>query len=69
MNKDYAAVQYALLVSLVMLLGVLGRPTIGAIIEDEGFAKAFILCAALGAIASILALIEWIRISVNKSKN
>jgi len=67
-NKDYAAVQYALLVSLVMLLGVLGRPTIGAIIEDDGFAKAFIICAALGAIASILALIEWIRTSVNTSK-
>jgi len=62
-NKDYAAVQYALLVSLVMLLGVLGRPTIGAIIEDEGFAKAFIVCAILGAIASILALIEWIRLT------
>jgi len=62
-NKDYAAVQYALLVSLVMLLGVLGRPTIGAIIEEEGFAKAFIVCAILGAVASVLALIEWIRLA------
>ena len=62
-NKDYAAVQYALLVSLVMLLGVLGRPTIGAIIETEGFAKAFIFCAWLGGVASALALIEWIRVS------
>ncbi|MDB2437475.1 hypothetical protein N9W89_02050 [Hellea sp.] len=64
-NKEYAAVQYALLVSLVMLLGVLGRPTIGAIIEEEGFAKAFILCAVLGGVASILALIEWIRVAKN----
>lgn len=62
-NKDYAAVQYALLVSLVMLLGVLGRPTIGAIIESDGFAKAFIICAALGGVASVLALIEWIRVA------
>jgi len=62
-NKNYAAVQYALLVSLVMLLGVLGRPTIGVIIETDGFAKAFMICAGLGAIASILALIEWIRIA------
>lgn len=62
-NKDYAAVQYALLVSLIMLLGVLGRPTIGEIIETQGFAKAFIICAALGGVAAILALIEWIRLS------
>lgn len=62
-NKDYAAVQYALLVSLVMLLGVLGRPTIGAIIETDGFARAFIICAWLGAIASVLAFIEWMRIA------
>jgi len=61
-NKDYAAVQYALLVSLVMLLGVLGRPTIGAIIETQGFARAFIICAWLGGIAAVLALIEWIRL-------
>lgn len=60
-SKSYAAVQYALLVSLVMLLGVLGRPTIGAIIEDEGFAKAFIICAWLGAVAVVLSLLEWIR--------
>ncbi len=62
-NKSYAAVQYALLVSLVFLLGVLGRPTIGAIIEEEGFAQAFIVCAALGAVASVLALLEWIRLA------
>jgi len=62
-NKNYAAIQYALLVSLVMLLGVLGRPTIGVIIEEEGFAKAFILCALFGVVASILALMEWIRLA------
>jgi PAT family beta-lactamase induction signal transducer AmpG len=62
-SKRYATVQYALLVSLVMLLGVLGRPTIGAIIEDDGFARAFILCAGFGAVASVLAFIEWMRVS------
>lgn len=61
-NKKYAVVQYALLVSLVMLLGVLGRPTIGAIIETDGFATAFIVCAALGAVAVVLSLIEWARL-------
>lgn len=62
-NKSYAAVQYALLVSLVFLLGSLGRPTIGTIIEEEGFAKAFVICAVLGGVASVLALLEWIRIA------
>lgn len=62
-SKSYAAVQYALLVSLVMLLGVLGRPTIGAIIEEDGFARAFIICAWLGGVAVVLALLEWIRTS------
>jgi PAT family beta-lactamase induction signal transducer AmpG len=62
-SKKYATVQYALLVSLVFLLGVLGRPTIGAIIEEDGFATAFIICAGFGFIASVLALIEWIRVA------
>lgn len=60
-NKSYAVMQYALLVSLVFLLGSLGRPTIGTIIEEEGFAKAFVLCALLGGVAALLALLEWIR--------
>lgn len=65
-SKQYAVVQYALLASLVFLLGVLGRPTIGAIIEEDGFAKAFVICAGFGAIASVLALIEWIRTARNE---
>lgn len=64
-SKSYAAVQFALLVSLVMLLGVLGRPTIGVIIEEDGFARAFIICAWLGGVAVILSLLEWIRTARN----
>lgn len=67
-NKQYAAVQYALLVSLVMLLGVLGRPAIAQIYEEEGFAKAFIICAILGVVAVILALLEWVRTARNSAK-
>lgn len=62
-SKQYATLQYALLVSLVFLLGVLGRPAIGEIIETQGFAHAFILCAAFGGVASVLAGLEWIRIA------
>lgn len=67
-SKRYAAVQYALLASLVMLLGTLGRPAIGQIIETDGFATAFVICAGFGAIASVLALIEWARVARNSRK-
>lgn len=67
-SKQYAAVQYALLASLIMLLGTLGRPAIGQIIETDGFAKAFVICAAFGGGASVLALIEWVRISRKETR-
>ncbi len=60
-NKEYAATQYALLVSLTFLIGVLGRGRIGEIIEAEGFATAFILCAWLGSVAVVLTALEWYR--------
>ena len=67
-NKKYAATQYALLVSLTFLIGVLGRPAIGQIIETEGFAAAFIVCAWLGAVAVVLTAAEWFRQSWVKRK-
>ncbi len=60
-SKKYAATQYALLASLTFLIGVLGRPAIGQIIEDDGFAKAFIVCAWLGLVAVVLTAFEWYR--------
>jgi len=60
-SKKYAATQYALLASLTFLIGVLGRPAIGQIIETDGFAKAFIICAWLGLVAVVLTALEWYR--------
>jgi len=60
-NKEYAAVQYALLASLTYLFGVLGRPLIGEIITDNGYAYTFVLCAWLGGIAVVLSALEWVR--------
>jgi len=60
-NKEYAAVQYALLASLTYLFGVLGRPLIGEIIADEGYAYTFVLCAWLGGFAVVLSALEWAR--------
>ncbi len=60
-NPKYAAVQYALLASLSMLVGSLGRGALGELVEERGFAFVFYLTAALGLIAIVITGIEWIR--------
>ena len=60
-NPRFAAVQYALLASLTMLIGTLGRPWLGAMIESQGYHAVFILTFWLGGIAVALSVIEWIR--------
>lgn len=60
-NPRFAAVQYALLGSLTMLIGTLGRPWLGQLIETQGYYTVFIVTFWLGGIAAILCLIEWVR--------
>ncbi len=60
-NPRFAAVQYALLASLTMLIGTLGRPWLGEIIEARGFYPVFVITFWLGGIAVVLSLIEWWR--------
>lgn len=60
-NPKYAAVQAALLGSLTMLVGQLGRPWLGALIESDGFAYVFILTAGIGIIPVALSALEWWR--------
>lgn len=60
-SKAYSAVQYALLSSLTFLVGALGRGAIGEAIARDGYAPVFIFAAALGLIAIILCLVEWLR--------
>ena len=60
-NPRFAAVQYALLGSLTMLIGTLGRPWLGEIIETHGYYSVFIITFWLGMIAVILSVIEAIR--------
>ncbi len=70
-NKNYAAVQYALLSSLALLIGVIFRPRIGAFVDavkDQGlpaqaerFAEVFVFAAWIGLIAVALAALEWWR--------
>lgn len=60
-NPRFAAVQYALLASLTMLIGTLGRPWLGAMIETDGYYSVFILTFWLGGIAVVLSAFEWFR--------
>jgi PAT family beta-lactamase induction signal transducer AmpG len=70
-NKSYAAVQYALLSSLAMLIGVIFRPRLGAYVDsvkDAGldaqagaFANIFMFAAWIGLVAVALAGLEWWR--------
>lgn len=62
-NPRFAAVQYALLASLTMLIGTLGRPWLGEIIDARGFYDVFIITFWLGGIAVSLAALEWWRLS------
>jgi len=59
--KGYSAVQYALLSSLTLLVGTLGRPALGQMIEEQGYYDVFILTTLIGLFAVVLCVIEWIR--------
>ena len=59
--KGYSAVQYALLSSLTMLVGTLGRPALGQMIEEQGDYDVFILTTLIGLFAVGLCMVEWVR--------
>jgi PAT family beta-lactamase induction signal transducer AmpG len=60
-NPRFAAVQYALLGSLTILIGTLGRPWLGEIIEQQGYYTVFIITFWLGGVAVLLSILEWWR--------
>ncbi|WP_379921091.1 AmpG family muropeptide MFS transporter [Erythrobacter sp. R86502] len=59
--KRYAAVQFALLASLTLLIGTLGRGALGQMIEDRGYYFVFIFTALIGVVAVVLCALEWWR--------
>ena len=61
--KGYSAVQYALISSLALLVGTLGRPALGQMIEEQGYYDVFILTTLIGLFAVALCIVEWIRIA------
>ncbi|RDC60201.1 hypothetical protein HME9302_01401 [Alteripontixanthobacter maritimus] len=69
-SRGYSAVQYALLSSLTLLVGTLGRGALGQMIEERGYFDVFLLTTAIGMFAVVLCIIEWIRIARNgRSQN
>jgi PAT family beta-lactamase induction signal transducer AmpG len=60
--KKYAAVQFALLASLTLLIGTLGRGALGQMIEERGYYYVFIFTALIGVVAVVLCVLEWIRV-------
>ena len=63
-SKQFSAVQYALLSSLTLLVGTLGRGALGEMIEDRGYFDVFILTTLIGFVAVVLCLGEWFRQSM-----
>ena len=62
-SKQYSAVQYALLSSLTLLVGTLGRGALGEMIQDRGYYDVFILTTLIGFVAVALCILEWVRVS------
>ncbi len=60
-SRGYSAVQYALLSSLTLLVGTLGRGALGQMIEEQGYYHVFILTTLIGMFAVVLCIIEWVR--------
>lgn len=57
-NPKFAAVQFALLASLTMLVGTLGRAPLGDMIEIDGYAAVFTLTFWLGLVAVAFSALE-----------
>jgi PAT family beta-lactamase induction signal transducer AmpG len=68
-NPKFAAVQYALLGALVMLIGSLGRAELGTFIETTGYHDFFIVTVWIGMIAVVLSAAEWARQAMAKKQS
>ena len=60
-SKQFSAVQYALLSSLTLLIGTLGRGALGQMIETQGYYAIFIFTTWIGLGAMVLVCFEWWR--------
>mgnify|MGYP001548441010 CR=1 FL=1 len=62
-SKKYGAIQYALLGSLLSLVGTLGRGAVGEAFDTYGYAPVFRWTAATAVASTLFVLLEWLRVA------
>ncbi|MBO0749242.1 MAG: hypothetical protein J2O44_02270, partial [Porphyrobacter sp.] len=62
-SKKYGAIQYALLGSLLSLVGTLGRGAVGEAFDMYGYAPVFRWTAATALVSTMFVLLEWARVT------
>jgi MFS transporter, PAT family, beta-lactamase induction signal transducer AmpG len=67
-SKKYGAIQYALLGSLLSLIGTLGRAPVGAAFDKYGYAPVFRWTAATALVSTIFVLLEWARVTAQERR-
>jgi len=67
-SKKYGAIQYALLSSLLSLVGTLGRGAVGEAFDLYGYAPVFRWTAATALVSTVFVLLEWMRVSARERK-
>ena len=65
-SKKYGAIQYALLGSLLSLVGTLGRAPVGEAFDVYGYAPVFRWTAATAIVSTIFVLLEWWRVTAQE---
>ena len=67
-SKKYGAIQYALLSSLLSLVGTLGRGAVGEAFDQYGYAPVFRWTAATALVSTVFVLLEWARVTAQERR-
>jgi PAT family beta-lactamase induction signal transducer AmpG len=67
-SKKYGAIQYALLSSLLSLVGTLGRGAVGEAFDKYGYAPVFRWTAATALVSTVFVLLEWARVTAQERR-
>jgi PAT family beta-lactamase induction signal transducer AmpG len=67
-SKKYGAIQYALLSSLLSLVGTLGRGAVGEAFDLYGYAPVFRWTAATALVSTVFVLLEWMRVNAQERR-
>jgi PAT family beta-lactamase induction signal transducer AmpG len=67
-SKKYGAIQYALLASLLSLVGTLGRGAVGEAFDMYGYAPVFRWTAATALVSTVFVLLEWARVTAQERR-